>query len=85
VYYRWHPQHGHVVPVCGVHCAAGERSYVVTLSDGTKTHLPVWMTEPGAADDVTLVEAPHVSVAALEAVRLLLDQARDSGKADGHP
>jgi len=65
------------MPVCGAHCAAGERSYVVTLADGTKTHLPVWMTEPDAACDVSLVDHPFVSVAALDAVRALLDTMLD--------
>lgn len=71
--------------MCGAHCAAGERCYVVTLADGTKTHLPVWMTEADAARDVTLVQTPRVSVAALETVRTLLDRARRSVKADECP
>ena len=71
--------------MCGVHGTGGERSYVVTLDDGTKTHLRVWMTEPAAAEDVTLVDEPRVSVGALEAVRVLLDQARRPAKADEHP
>lgn len=70
--------------MCGAHCAAGERSYVVALPDGTKTYLPVWMTEAAAAREVTLTDTPCVSLAALEAVRVLLDQARRSGKADAH-
>jgi len=69
--------------VCGTHCTAGERSYVVTLVDGTKTHLPAWMTEPEAAGEVALTDTPYVSVSALKAVRALLDQALRSPKADG--
>jgi hypothetical protein len=72
-----------VLDVCGAHCAAGERSYVVKLVDGTKAHLPVWMTEREAACEVALTDTPYVSVPALEAVRALLDQARDSPKTDG--
>lgn len=71
--------------MCGAHCAAGERSYVVILPDGTKTHVPVWMTEAEAARMVTLTATPHVSIAALEAVRALLDQGRRSMKADARP
>ena len=56
---------------------------VITLVDGTKTHLPVWMTEPEAAGEVALTDTPYVSVSALEAVRALLDQAWRSPKADG--
>ena len=58
---------------------------MVTLGDGTKTHLPVWMTEPEAAGEVALTDRPHVSVAALEAVRALLDQAGRSPEAEGRP
>ena len=69
--------------MCGAHCAAGERSYVVTLADGTRTHLPVWMTEPDAGRAVALTSAPHVSIAALEAVRGLLDDVRRAREAEG--
>jgi len=74
-----------LVEVCGAHCAAGERAYVVTLVDGTKTHLPAWMTEAEAAREVALTDTPFVSVAALETVRALVDQARRSAKAEGRP
>lgn len=70
--------------MCGGHCTAGERCYVVTLADGTKTHLPVWMTEADAAGDVKLVPTPRVSVAALETVRSLLDPGHHSVQADDH-
>jgi hypothetical protein len=73
-----------VLDVCGAHCAVGERCYVVTLGDGTKTHLPVWMTVAEAAHEATLSSMPLVSVAALEAVRSLLDHALRSTTADGH-
>ena len=71
-----------MLAVCGAHGAGGERSYVVTLADGTKSHLPAWMTEPEAGGEVALTEAPFASIAALEAVRVLLDQVRRSPKAD---
>ena len=58
---------------------------MVTIVDGTKSHLPVWMTEPEAAGEVALTATPYVSVSALEAVRALLDEARHSPKADGSP
>src|SRR6185312_10905059 len=77
VHYRWHPLHGRVLPVCGAHCAAGERCYVVTLADGTKTHLPVWMTELDAEGDASLADHPFASIAALEAVRALVDTRLD--------
>ena len=58
--------------MCGTHAMAGERSYVIVLPDGSKTLLPVWMTETAAAEPVALTTAPTVSVAALEALRALL-------------
>jgi len=74
-----------VLTVYGGHCAAGERSHVVLLPDGTKAMLPVWMAEAAAAHDVALTASPHVSIAALEAVRALLDQGPGSGEGDGRP
>jgi hypothetical protein len=40
------------------------------------------MTEAEAAREVALVDTPRVSIAALEAVRALLDQRRDLPDAD---
>lgn len=68
--------------MCGAHCAAGERCYVITLADRTKTHLPVWMTEPDAGREAPVVERPVVSIAALEAVRTLVDEACRSRDAE---
>lgn len=68
--------------MCGAYRSAGERYYVVTLVDGTKTQLPVWMTEAEAESDVALTEKPQVSVAVLEAVRSLLDHAVRAAEAD---
>jgi hypothetical protein len=68
--------------VCGAYRAADEHSYVVQLADGTKTHLPAWMTEPEAAEAPTLTTAPTVSVAALTALRTLLDAVAGSAKAE---
>jgi hypothetical protein len=59
-----------------------ERSYVVQLADGTKTHLPAWMTVPEAGGPPTLTTAPTVSVAALTALRTLLDAVAGAGKAE---
>lgn len=81
--YPWHPLHGQVVDVLAEHCAAGERSYVIVLADGSKTMLPVWMTDTTAAHEVALTTAPHVSIAALETVRALLDAGQDRPEADG--
>ena len=61
-----------MLDVCGTHAMAGERSYVVVLPDGSKTLLPIWMTEPAAAGPIALTTAPTVSVAALETLRTLL-------------
>ncbi len=66
-----------MLDVCGSHALAGERSYVVVLPDGSKTLLPVWMTETSAAVEVTLTTTPHVSVAALAHLRALLAASLD--------
>ena len=75
--------------MCGSHAMAGERSYVVVLPDGSKTLLPVWMTEASAAVEVTLTATPHVSVAALAHVRALvaplLDRRSRRPEADARP
>ena len=63
--------------MCGSHAMAGERSYVVVLPDGSKTLLPVWMTEPSAAITVTLTTTPRVSVDALAQVRALVAPSLD--------
>ncbi len=45
----------------------------MTLADGTKTEVPVWMTEAGAALDGAVLERPVLSVDALESLRRLFD------------
>jgi hypothetical protein len=74
VCYPWHALHDLDVSVTGFRVTAGERSFVITLPDGSKTLLPVWMTEPEAASAAALTEKPHVNVRALEALRALLDR-----------
>jgi hypothetical protein len=54
----------------------------VQLADGTKTHLPAWMTAPEGGGPPTLTTAPTVSVAALAALRTLLDAVSGVGKAE---
>ena len=75
--YPWHALHGQTLDVERALTADGERVYVITLADGSLTHLPVWMTEDAAARPVTLVSSPYVSVAGLEALRRLLDAVLD--------
>lgn len=70
--YPWHALHGQTLDVARALSAEGERVYVITLADGSLTHLPVWMTEDAAAGPSTLVVSPHVSLAGLEALRRLL-------------
>lgn len=83
VHYRWHPLWGQSLPVCGAHTAGRETSYVVQLPDGTKTHVPHWMTEAAADSEPSCVATPHVSVAALQAVRAMLDAVRQAPEAGG--
>jgi hypothetical protein len=51
--------------------------YVIALDDDSLTHLPVWMTEAGAAIPATVVADPVVSVAGLVTLRRLLDTRLD--------
>ena len=60
----------------------GERVYVITLVDGSLTHVPAWMTEDAAAGPATLVASPHVSVARLAALRRLIDAVLDAATVD---
>ena len=71
--YRWHPLVDTELRVTGCRDRGGQASYVVTLPDGTKTEVPVWMTEADAALGGTAVERPVLSVRALESLRRLLD------------
>lgn len=75
--YPWHALHGQVLEVERELTADGERVYVIALGDESLTHLPVWMTEPAAAIPATVVADPVVSVAALAALRRLLDTVLD--------
>ena len=67
------------------HTSGGGRSYVVALADGTMTLLPQWMTEPAAATGAVVVARPHVSVAALEQLRRLVDAVRQPVDCLPHP
>lgn len=71
--YPWHALHGQVLEVERELTADGERVYVIALDDDSLTHLPVWMTEAGAAIPATVVAEPVVSVAGLAALRRLFD------------
>jgi hypothetical protein len=77
VRYPWHALHGQVLDVERELTVDGERVYVIALGDKSLTHLPVWMTEAGAAIPATVVADPVVSVAGLAALRRLLDMQLD--------
>jgi hypothetical protein len=77
VRYPWHALHGQALEVERELTADHERVYVIALPDGSLTHLPVWMTESGAAVPATVVRSPVVSVPALRALRRLLDAVLD--------
>jgi hypothetical protein len=83
VWYPWHALHDQDVPLCGSQVTAGEHCYVVTLPDGSKTILPVWMTEPESASAAVHAGKPHVSVRALESLRALLDLLSDPEQGGG--
>lgn len=75
--YPWHALHGQVLDVERELTADGERVYVIALGDESLTHLPVWMTEAGAAIPAARVADPVVSVAGLAALRRLIDARLD--------
>ncbi|WP_309671769.1 hypothetical protein [Gemmatimonas sp.] len=75
--YPWHALHGQALDVERELTADDERVYVIALSDGSLTHLPVWMTETAAAAPATVVTSPAVSIAGLVALRRLLDAVLD--------
>ena len=64
--------------MCGGTSHLGVACYHVTLVDGTRTALPIWMTEGAAAQRAELHDAGQVSVSALEALRSLVDEIRDA-------
>jgi hypothetical protein len=55
---------------------AGVASYLVTLPDGTKAALPVWMTEASAARDAEIRDCGVASLRALHDLRAFVDEVR---------
>lgn len=60
--------------MCGGLAHAGVASYLITLVDGTKAALPIWMTEADAARDADIRESGVVSLSALKDLRALVDE-----------
>ncbi|CAN5162602.1 hypothetical protein BH09GEM1_BH09GEM1_48210 [soil metagenome] len=76
--YPWHPLANHELLVCGATSHLGVASYLVTLPDGTKVALPIWMTESRAARDAAVRDVGLASRPALEALRSLVDEVREA-------
>ncbi len=76
--YPWHPLANHELLVCGATSHRGVASYLVTLPDGTKVALPIWMTEARAARDAVVRNDALASRPALEALRALVDEVREA-------
>jgi len=68
----------HEFLVCGATSHLGVASYLVTLPDGTKVALPIWMTEARAAGDAEVRDVAVPSRLALEALRSLVDEVREA-------
>ena len=80
ILYRFHPLHGvRFQPV--VHVGLPE-CYVYQRADGRRLNVPIWMTEPAAAD-LRLSDVPSISVAALLDLAHLAQVARCALDADG--
>ena len=62
--------------MCGGLSREGVASYVVTLPDGTKAALPMWMTESSAGCSAEAHEDALVSITALAALHALVDAVR---------
>lgn len=57
---------------------AGLACYVVTLADGTKSTLPIWMAEANAARGAEIRDVGVASLAALQELRGLVDEVREA-------
>jgi len=77
VYYPFHAFSGKKIPTCGLKQHREEKHYIIIQPDGTKTYLPVWMTEP-AAKSIPIVEKPKISLEALLELKKIVDAARKS-------
>ena len=72
IHYPFHPRVGLEVEVLG-RSRLGENDFlIIRQPDGTRAHLPQWMTLPSAAC-VAMHSPPHISSSALRALRLELD------------
>jgi hypothetical protein len=78
VQYPWHPLAGQEVLVRGRTSHAGVASYVIVQPDDTLCALPVWMTRDCTTEEATLREVGLASLAALEALRALVDEIREA-------
>lgn len=78
MHYPWHPLANHELLVCGATSHLGVASYLVTLPDGTRVALPMWMTEARAACDAVLRDDALASRPALETLRSLIDEVREA-------
>ena len=76
--YPWHPLANHEVLVSGATSHFGVASYLVTLPDGTKVALPIWMTEASAVRESVVRDDALASRPALEALRSLVDEVREA-------
>ena len=76
--YPWHPLAGQEFVVCGGTSHLGVACYHITLVDGTRTALPIWMTEARAAGDAEVRDVAVPSRLALEALRSLVDEVHEA-------
>lgn len=72
VYYPFHPYNGRTISISGIKQHHGEIHFIITQPDGTKTYLPLWMTEPIAAH-VSIVTKPMISINALLSLKKIVN------------
>ena len=72
IFYPNDPRTGTVVPVIGEVHLGDERYLIILQKDGTRAHVPLWMTLPAAAN-LPIHTPPRISMQALVTLRLELD------------
>jgi hypothetical protein len=70
--YGFHPRYGETVVVTGRNRRDDEVALTIRQPDGTRVHLPIWMTEEFAAT-MRITEIPHLSLPRPRELRVELD------------
>ena len=80
IYYSFHPQVGHEVEVLGRSRLDSGDFLIIQQPDGTRAHVPQWMTQPEAGH-MPMHSPPRLSLSSLRELRLVLDAVLSSSNA----